>query len=265
MSAREKAENLDRLNHERRAIEAEMQEDAFTAVEKLHLNKELPLGLCLYDEGWHQGVVGLVASRVKEKVHRPVIAFAKDSDDTIKGSARSIKGVHIRDVIDAIATRDPELVLKFGGHAMAAGLTIPLQHFIEFQQRFAEEIGRHVTKEALRGQIDSDGKLEQQYLTLPTAELIRQAGPWGQGFPEPLFDDIFQLVDQRIVGERHLKVTVQLPGSQYFIDGIAFNVDCAIWPDYHCQKVHLAYRLDINEYQGRRKLQLLIESICGLK
>lgn len=263
-SAMEMARQLDDLNKERRVIESQMQQEAFVAVEQLNLTQQLPYGLCLYHPEWHQGVIGLVASRVKEKVHRPVIAFAKADEQTLKGSARSVSGLHIRDVLQAIATRHPHMMTKFGGHAMAAGLSLPRDRLTEFQQVFADQVKLCLAEEDLRPVLLSDGELQTDEFTLALAELITQAGPFGQGFPEPLFDGQFKLINQRIVGQSHLKLILQLPGSSRYIDAIAFNVDSKRWPNYHCDQVQVAYRLEVNEYQGRRKLQLLIEEIWAL-
>lgn len=258
------AHELDDLNKERRVIETQMQQEAAKAVDQLKLDKKLPYGICLYDDAWHQGVVGLVASRIKEKVHRPVIAFAKTDDDTLKGSARSVPGLHICNLLDAVATKNPSLVSKFGGHAMAAGLSLPVQNFEAFSEAFASEIGEHLSEGDLQPRLLSDGELSTGELRLEVAEMLRDAGPWGQGFPEPIFDGNFKLIGQRIVGQRHLKLILQLPGSDHYLDGIAFNVNLNDWPNFHCDNVRLAYRLDINEYQGRRKLQLLVEDIQPL-
>ncbi|WP_100622887.1 single-stranded-DNA-specific exonuclease RecJ [Candidatus Coxiella mudrowiae] len=255
------AYRLDDLNKERRVIESQMQKEAFSAIDHLNLSQQLPPGVCLYKEEWHQGVVGLVASRVKERVHRPTIAFAKMSDNTLKGSARSISGLHIRNVLEAVATKYPGLITKFGGHAMAAGLSLPLDRYQEFQQVFAAEVGRNFNEEDLQLRLISDGELTSEELTLELAELVEQAGPWGQGFPEPVFDGCFKLVNQRVVGQQHLKLILQVPDNNYYLDGIAFHVNLEEWPNFHCEYVHLAYRLDINEFQGRRKLQLLVDHI----
>ncbi|MBT8506337.1 single-stranded-DNA-specific exonuclease RecJ [Coxiella-like endosymbiont of Rhipicephalus sanguineus] len=255
------AYRLDDLNKERRVIESQMQKDAFSAIDHLNLSQQLPPGVCLYKEEWHQGVVGLVASRVKERVHRPTIAFAKMSDNILKGSARSISGLHIRNVLEAVATKYPGLITKFGGHAMAAGLSLPLDRYEEFQQVFAAEVGRNFSEEDLQLRLISDGELTSEELTLELAELVEQAGPWGQGFPEPVFDGCFKLVNQRVVGQRHLKLILEVPENNYYLDGIAFHVNLEEWPNFHCKYVHLAYRLDINEFQGRRKLQLLVDHI----
>jgi len=253
---------LDRLNHERRAIETQMKHEAFEIVNRLDLEQILPIGVCLFDETWHQGVVGLVASRVKDRVHRPVIAFAPaEEGDILKGSARSVPGVHIRDVLDAVAKKYPELITKFGGHSMAAGLSVATKNFDAFADAFAEEVGRHLSIEQCLGLIQTDGELTDSDLTFEVAELIREAGPWGQDFPEPIFDGVFDIIDQRIVGQRHLRLMLQVPDTTCNIDAIAFNVNLEDWPNEYCGSVKIAYRMDINEYRGTHKLQLLIEDI----
>ena len=259
--AREIALRLDDLNKERRVIETQMQREAFQVVDKLNLEKENTHALCLYQEEWHQGVVGLVASRVKEKINRPVIAFAKAEDGTLKGSARSVQGLHIRDVLEAVAVKYPNMMTKFGGHAMAAGLSLPAEHLPNFEKAFDEQVRARLKEEDLQARLWTDGELNRDHLTLNLAELLHDAGPWGQGFPEPLFDGRFKLINQRIVGQRHLKLILQLPGTEQYVDGIAFNVNLGEWPNFHCEHVQIAYRLDLNEFQGRRKLQLLVEEI----
>lgn len=259
--AREMAVQLNNLNQERKAIEAQMKQQAKEALEKFHVQQNLPKGVCLYDTSWHQGVVGIVASRIKEQIHRPVIAFAKIDENTLKGSARSVSGVHIRDIFDAIATKHPELISKFGGHAMAAGLSLPIKNYEIFEKVFADEVALHLADEDLLGKIYSDGELSLPDFSLKVAQLLRESGPWGQGFPEPLFDNVFNLIEQRIVGERHLKLLLGLPEQDRYIDAIAFNVDLKIWPSHRCQQVRAAYRLDINSYRGVDRLQLLIEHL----
>lgn len=260
-TALERARLLDQLNHERRAIENEMKTQAFEIVEKLQLEGQDRLGLCLYEADWHQGVVGLVASRVKEKLNRPVIAFAKADEETIKGSARSVPGVHIRDVLDAVATKHPQLLSKFGGHAMAAGLSIRLADYQAFSSAFANEVEGHLTKEQLCRVIETDGELKGDAFTLQNAQLLRDAGPWGQFFPEPAFDGEFEVVSQRLVGEAHLKLQLKHPDCPYPVNAIAFQVDLDQWPNYRCERVRCAYRLDINEYRGRSSLQLVVEEL----
>ena len=255
------AEKLDALNRERRSIEAAMQQQAIAEVEGLRLDMAaLPRGLCLFHESWHQGVIGIVAARIKERVHRPVIAFAPVSATEIKGSARSVPGLHIRDALDAVAARHPRLLSKFGGHAMAAGLTLERQHFDAFRDAFDAEVSRHLSEDDLQGRIISDGELTPDDLSLPVAELLRAAGPWGQGFPEPLFDGFFEVASQRVVGEKHLKLSLRLPGAAKMLDAIAFNsVRDGKPPAY--ARIRAAFKLDVNEYQGYRSLQLILEHL----
>ena len=266
------AAQLEQLNQERRAIEARMQVDALAAVRQLR--EPTPTlqrnGVCLYDESWHQGVVGLVASRVKERVRRPVIAFAKVDDNGLRGSARSIPGVHIRDVLDAIAAHHPDLINKFGGHAMAAGLSIELAQLDRFARAFDEEVTRWMAAAAGYDAIETDGELESDEIALETARALRAGGPWGQAFPEPCFDGLFAIRNARIVGERHLKMWVELPRSGRAFDAIAFNYagadpgragDPQAKPVLPSGNAHLVYRLDVNEYQGERRLQLLVDHV----
>ena len=258
------AEHLNALNVERRAIETQMREEAYAIIDKLDLEHVSTMGLCLYDEAWHQGVVGLVASRVKEKVHRPVIAFSKVDDDLLKGSARSVKGVHIRDVLDRIATQKPELIAKFGGHAMAAGLSLPIKHLDEFKKAFSDEIAGLLTANDLRESYETDGELANDEFTLSNALILQEGGPWGQGFPAPLFDGEFRVIDQRVVGEKHLKMMLQATGASHYVDAIAFHIDLNDWPNHHCETVQMVYRLDVNYYREQKRLQLLVEAIWPL-
>jgi single-stranded-DNA-specific exonuclease len=255
------ARELDDLNRERREIEADMQAQAQATLERLSLDEErLPMGLCLYDPEWHQGVIGILASRIKDQVHRPVIAFAAAGNGDIKGSARSVSGVHIRDVLDAVAARHPDMISKFGGHAMAAGLSLPLARLADFQQAFAAEVARHLGEDELHGVLHSDGELREEEMDLVLAETLREAGPWGQGFPEPLFDGCFEVLEQRIVGERHLKLRVRPEGGARPLDAIAFfqAEHADLGPG---ERVRLAYRLDVNEFRGQRSAQLRVEFV----
>ncbi|PHS74271.1 MAG: single-stranded-DNA-specific exonuclease RecJ [Porticoccus sp.] len=265
--AREYALQLDELNRDRRVIEADMQREALVALEQLNLDEQqLPWGLCLFDADWHQGVVGLLASRIKDRVHRPVIAFADAGNGEFKGSARSIPGLHIRDALDAVASRHPELISKFGGHAMAAGLSLPADRYWDFVAAFDDEVRRQLSPSDLEAEILTDGTLDITELNIDTAQLLRESGPWGQHFPEPLFEGEFYIVQQRIVGEKHLKLMLALDqGKQQLIDAIAFNVDTEQWPNSAAEKVSLVYKLDINLWQGRESVQLLIESIRLLR
>jgi single-stranded-DNA-specific exonuclease len=259
MAAVEMARQLDTLNRERRSIEAGMQEQALVALDKLHLDGTLPHGLCLFDETWHQGVIGILASRIKDRVHRPVIAFAQVNDDEIKGSARSVPGLHIRDALDAVAAHHPGLLNKFGGHAMAAGLSLPRAHFDTFRIAFADEVARHLGADDLTGKVLTDGELLAEDMTMELAQSLRAGGPWGQGFPEPLFDGHFEVLGSRVVGEKHLRLTLRHPQGRS-IEAIAFNQ--AGLADVLGAHIEAAYRLEVNDYQGNRSLQLVIEHLA---
>ncbi|MBG6044913.1 single-stranded-DNA-specific exonuclease RecJ [Proteus mirabilis] len=260
--AREISNELDGLNQTRREIEAGMQEEASTIFRQfITTQDDLPNGLAIYHPQWHQGVVGILASRIKEKLHRPVIAFAPSGDGLLKGSGRSIHGVHLRDALERLNTLNPGLMVKFGGHAMAAGLSLEEDKFPLFQRHFSALMAELVSAEQLQGVILTDGELSDSQLSLPIAEMLREAGPWGQAFPEPLFDGKFTLLQQRIVGSKHLKMMLQPINSHVMIDAIAFNVDVNIWPDNSIKTVELAYRLDVNEFRGQRNAQLLVEHI----
>jgi single-stranded-DNA-specific exonuclease len=293
------AQRLDELNRERRAIESEMQEQALDALKAMRLDTDvqgraiakgstnvvgrsrrpasrdissslyvrgrtpgataLPYGLCLFDPDWHQGVIGILAARIKERTHRPVIAFAQANEHEIKGSARSVPGLHIRDALDSVAAQHPGLLTKFGGHAMAAGLTLRRADYDAFSAAFDREVRKHLTETELQRVMLSDGDLSADELQLELAEALRSAGPWGQGFPEPLFDGIFEVVSQRIVGDKHLKLVLRYPGDSRIFDAIAFNsIHEGSQP---LRRARIAYRLDVNEYRGQRSLQLLIEHL----
>jgi len=266
-AARRMASELDALNQTRKEIEQGMKDEAMAICERLEFGaqSELPFGLVLFQRDWHQGVIGILASRIKEKYHRPVIAFADGGDGFIKGSCRSIPGFHMRDALDLIDTRNPGLILKFGGHAMAAGLTIKEVDYKKFSQAFDDVVRESVEEETLTGVVLSDGELTPEEFTLGTAEIIRAGGPWGQAFPEPIFDGEFKVLNQRLVGEKHLKLMLEPLHKDFptnkMVDAIAFNIDVRRWPDASVQKVKLAYRLDINEFRGNQTLQLMVEYI----
>lgn len=255
------AQRLDQLNRERRSIEGQMHEQALQSLsERLAGKGKLPFGLCLFDAEWHQGVIGIVAARIRERLHRPVIAFALASESEIKGSARSVPGLHIRDVLATVAARHPGLIDRFGGHAMAAGLGLKREHLDAFQAEFDAEVRRHLKEDDLRGIIYSDGDLEAGDMTLDLADALAAAGPWGQGFPEPMFDGVFSIAAARAVGDKHLRLSLRAPGANRIISGIAFNTPVERWLDAD-GPVHLAYKLDAHEYQGLRSPQLLVEHI----
>ncbi|CAD5107524.1 single-stranded-DNA-specific exonuclease RecJ [Zestomonas carbonaria] len=259
--ARDMAVQLDQLNQDRKAIEQGMQREALAQLKELK-TEELPFGLCLFEPDWHQGVIGILASRLKERYHRPAIAFADAGDGQLKGSARSVPGLHIRDALDAVAAKHPGLISKFGGHAMAAGLSLPQEHFGAFAAAFDAEVRRQLSEDDLTGRLLSDGSLAAEEFHLPLAKALRNAGPWGQHFPEPLFHGMFQLVQQRIVGERHLKVVLKSECGSVQLDGIAFGIDREQWPNPTVRWVELAYKLDVNEYRGQESVQLLIAHIA---
>lgn len=257
--ARLLAHELDALNIERRRIETEMKDQALQVLDNLSLNDtSLPIALCLFDKSWHQGVIGILAGRLKERYHRPVIAFAAVSESEIKGSARSVASLNIRDVLAAIDRNNPGLITKFGGHAMAAGLSIHPEKFHLFQSALLAEVNQHLELSQCEGVHLSDGPLLPHELNLALANTLQEAGPWGQQFPEPAFDNVFEILEQRLVGQHHLKLTLQHEEGGSPIDAIAFNIDVKIWPNHRARYLHALYKLDINEYNGRRRLQLLI-------
>lgn len=254
------AQQLNTLNVERREIEADMQIQANAVLEKLQNdNERLPLGLALYESSWHQGVVGILASRIKEQFHRPVICFTDANEHELKGSARSVKGVHIRDVLDTVATQNPGMINKFGGHAMAAGLSIDKTQFEAFAQAFAEAVASFITHEDCVGQIFTDGALSGDALTLEFAKQLQQAGPFGQNFPEPVFDNEFIIMAQKPLNDQHCRYVFKDPETEAMLEGIHFYCE----PDAFAlhERVRVAYQLDVNEFRGFEKPQSLIQSI----
>ncbi len=256
------ASRLDRLNRERRDIEAKMQDEAHAIVETLALEgRELPPALCLSGADWHQGVVGLVASRVKDRFHRPVFAFAPAGDGELKGSGRSIPGFHLRDALADIAAAAPDLMTRFGGHAMAAGLTIPGHRLQEFAAALREAALRRLEPEQLSKAVLTDGELKPAEISLETAHILRDAAPWGQHFPEPMFHGRFTVLARRIVGERHLKLTLQPASGGSAVDGIAFGAAAFVCSPG--EQLHLVYRLDVNRYRDYpARAQLLLEHLA---
>ena len=259
------ATRLDQLNAERREIEARMQGAALAAVSGLAesaAHGPTRQGVCLFNADWHQGVVGLVASRIKDRIRRPVIAFARNADGTLRGSARSVSGIHIRDVLDGMAARHPELISRFGGHAMAAGLTLEEHNLDAFARAFDEEVARWRDPAIPTNHVETDGELSSDEIALETAQAVREGGPWGQAFPEPCFDGVFAVKNARVVGDKHLKMWVTSGDGARSFDAIAFNFkgaeESAKLPD---GEVRLVYRLDINEYKGERRLQLLVDHV----
>ena len=259
-AARAMAAQLDDMNQDRKSIEQGMQREALAQLKELPVDS-MPFGLCLFDPDWHQGVIGILASRLKERYFRPTFAFADAGDGLLKGSGRSVPGFHIRDALSVVAAQHPDLIAKYGGHAMAAGLTLPVANFERFSQAFDDEVRRQLREEDLMGRLLSDGSLTVEEFHLELARALRNAGPWGQHFPEPLFHGVFQLVEQRIVGERHLKVVLKTECGSVKLDGIAFGIDREVWPNPTIRWVELAYKLDLNEFRGNETVQLMIAHI----
>ncbi|PSV97571.1 single-stranded-DNA-specific exonuclease RecJ [Photobacterium iliopiscarium] len=263
-AARRMATELDALNQTRKEIEQGMKEEGLAICERLQFNQQdMPYGLVLFQRDWHQGVIGILASRIKDKYHRPVIAFADAGNGEIKGSCRSIVGLHMRDVLDVVDTQHSGMILKFGGHAMAAGLTIPESQLDAFSLAFDAAVRKVLDEDALQGVLLSDGELQPHELTLDTAEILRAGGPWGQQFPEPTFDGSFRLLHQKLVAGKHLKMMVEPLAGGSIIDAIAFNVDLKRWPDASVQQIELVYRLDVNEFRGNRSVQLMVEHLTA--
>ena len=258
--AKDIALQLDELNNDRREVEAVMKHEAQTYLSEMKALDEhhLPAGVCLFDANWHQGVIGILASRIKDQVHRPVIAFAPAGKDLIKGSARSIPGVHIRDVLSDIAAAHPKLLSKFGGHAMAAGLSLKMHDYPPFALAFDEMVSKRLASVDLEQKILSDGELTEQEMTIEIADLLQNSATWGQEFPEPLFDGVFDVIQSRIVGQRHLKLVLRKPVGDLVIDAIAFFVDR---PEHWLglRQIKAVYKLDINEFRGNRTVQFIVQ------
>ena len=264
---------LDGINRERRDIEADMREQAFDYVARMN-SRGLPACVCVFDETWHQGVVGLIASRVRERCHRPVVAFAREDNGQLKGSARSVPGVHVRDLLEAVNAAEPGLIVKFGGHAMAAGLSLDAARLERFRSLISSTLLERYPDADFSGAIVSDGVLPDDALSLPFARELRHSGPWGAGFPEPVWHGNFEVVEQRTVGERHLKLKVRplvwndagsndagsyKKNPHNVIDAIAFGQAGPVWRG----PVQLAYRLDVNEFRGTSSAQLVVEQIVA--
>ena len=259
MAAREQAETLHQLNRERRDIEQSMQLDALKQLDDLALDAtNVPFALTLYDPDWHQGVIGILASRIRERVHRPTVVFADVGDDLLKGSGRSIPGLHLRDALDRVATRHPGLVEKFGGHAMAAGLSLAKSDLEAFRAALNSVVAETLSDVPPESIEDSDGELAPGDFSVQLAELLVRGGPWGQHFPEPMFDGVFTVSRHRIVGDKHLKMTLTIDSVD--IEAIAFNIDVDEWLNQPLERIRALYRLDINEFRGDRNAQLVIDS-----
>ncbi|UDW82854.1 single-stranded-DNA-specific exonuclease RecJ [Pasteurella canis] len=264
-TARALALELDGLNQTRKEIEQGMKLEALEICRKLTaLEQTLPTGIVLYQADWHQGVLGILASRIKDQFHRPVVAFTREQEGILKGSARSVEGIHLRDALERIYSKFPDMILKFGGHAMAAGLTIREEYLTVFQTEFNRLLSEWLGEDKLQGIIWTDGELSSQQFNLNVAEMLKQAGPWGQAFPEPVFDGEFSILQQRLVGDKHLKMMVEPKQGGPLLDAIAFNVDTRYYPDLSIKSARLVYKVDVNEFRGNRSLQLLVDYIAPI-
>ena len=259
--ARRIASELDSLNHARREIEQGMQAEAQAVLDRLAFTDDnIPDAICLFQDDWHQGVIGILAGRLKEKYHRPTVIFAGGENGEIKGSCRSIEGLHMRDLLEGLNTAMPHLINKFGGHAMAAGLSIDEQNFNDFKKAFDAAVSAQLSEESKRCIVFTDGELPNDCFTMEFAQLLKQSGPWGQQFPEPVFEHTFELIQQRIVGEKHLKLVLKHQSGR-LVDAIAFGIDVKEWPDTEARFVKVAYQLDINEFRGKFSLQLIVREL----
>ncbi len=259
--ANEIANQLDQLNVDRKLIEQQMKQQAIEIVDKLKISDESACAITLFEKTWHQGVVGLVASRIKDKVHRPVMVFAAVGDGTLKGSGRSITGLNLRDILARVDSLNPGLIIKFGGHAMAAGMSMDVDKLELFTECFNQVVHEMADPTIFQKKWLTDGVLAASDFTLEMANMLRQAGPWGQAFPEPIFDGVFNVLEQRLVGSHHLKLTLQHPEADYPLSAICFNVDLNVWPNHRCEQVHAVYRLDINAFRNKTSLQLMIDQL----
>ncbi len=262
--ANEYAQILHSLNMDRQEVEQDMQQQALAILKEQTLEENFDNSLCLYQADWHQGVVGLLASRIKEKVNKPCIVFANENDVMLKGSARSVKEVHIRDALALVDAQNPNLIRKFGGHAMAAGLSIELVKLPEFTQKFEQAVNHLLTGKRIENCIETDASLTDQEFNLESVKALDTLEPFGQAFPEPLFDGEFLVLDQKIVGQNHLKLLLKTLTDEKPISAIAFRVDPQSW-QYKADKIHAVYRLGINDYYNQPELQLIIQQLEKIK
>lgn len=258
--AHEMAQQLDQLNQDRRQIEQSMQHEAEQFLNEYQLQGDIPDGICLFQPDWHEGVIGIVAGRIKDKYHRPTVVFAQGENGDMKGSCRSIPDLHIRDLLEQINTQYPNLIIKFGGHAMAAGLSIDSKRFDTFKLAFGYEVAKVITDEQRYSVVLTDGELPSDCYQLGFVEALRAAGPWGQNFPEPIFAGEFRLLQQRLLKQKHLKLVLQLADGRS-VDAIYFNVDTQLWPNAQVQQVKAAFSLDINHYNQQATVQLLVKAL----
>lgn len=263
--ANQLAETLESLNIERKNVEQNMYQEALFFIEDLEKNtQEIPNSFVIHHEEFHQGVIGILSSRIKERFYRPVISFANTDDGYLKGSGRSISEIHLRDILEKIHMRAPNLMTCFGGHAMAAGLTIPEKNLTEFKQYFDDEITQALDNIRLENIIETDGNIDKAFLNYDTANILRNSGPWGTNFPEPVFDGIFLLHQQKLIANKHLKLVLEPIDGGPLVNAIAFNIDLNHWPDQSIKKVKIAYNLEVDEFRGNTSINLLIRYLSPI-
>lgn len=259
--ALEIAAQLDKLNRERRHIQDEMQDIANEFLDVISQTQdEIPNAICIKNEKFHQGVVGILASKLKEQFYRPVIVFAPDDKGVLKGSGRSVAGIHLRDVLALVETSCPGLMIKFGGHAMAAGLSINESNYTKFEQAYLAAVEKFLQHDTLENVVYSDGELSSNEMTMSFAKTLTIDSIWGQGFPEPVFEGKFELLQRRIVGDKHLKMVLCPENADSEIHAIAFNKTDEDWPEY-VEFVYAVYKLAINHFRGQQSVQLLIDEM----
>ncbi|OCF97854.1 single-stranded-DNA-specific exonuclease RecJ [Gilliamella sp. wkB308] len=256
------ATDLNNLNNDRKLIEQTMHQEALSFIEKMENEKtSIPHFLVVYHPEWHQGIIGILSSRLKEKYHRPVISFASTQDGFLKGSGRSIKGIHLRDLLDELQHLHPELMVSFGGHAMAVGLTIHENNLSRFTTCVEALLLKRLDDKLLETVIETDGEIDGQDFNYSIAKQLKDSGPWGEGFPEPIFDGEFIIHQQRLLADKHLKLVLEPKNGGPIIDGIAFNVDRLEWPDLSIKQAKVVYHLDVDEFRGNQAAKLLIRHL----
>lgn len=261
-SALEIVDILEELNSDRKAIEQAMQKEALSFIDKLEkTTTEIPNSFVIYHPKFHQGVIGVLSSRIKDKFYRPVISFAKTDDGFLKGSGRSVNNIHLRNVLEIIHNRDPKLISGFGGHAMAAGLTIPQANLATFTRYFEEEVSNVLKTVSLKNEIETDGEIENKYFNIETAKILKETGPWGANFPEPIFDGIFLVHQQKLIGTKHLRMVLEPLAGGPLLNAIAFNIDLNYWPDQSVKKVEIVYHFEVNDFRGNETINLLIRHL----
>ncbi|WP_392558697.1 single-stranded-DNA-specific exonuclease RecJ [Orbus mooreae] len=263
--ALELVEVLEDLNNSRKAVEKNMQQEALSFIEQLDLQTDtIPNGFVIYHPKFHQGVIGVLSSRIKERFYRPTISFALAENGYLKGSGRSISGIHLRDILERINIRDSKLIVCFGGHAMAAGLTIEQENLALFTQYFNEEVAKVTANMTLEHVVETDGEIGDEFLNVATAQLLKEHGPWGEGFPDPLFDGIFSVYQQKLIAQKHLKLVLQPNDGGQLVNAIMFNVDPALWPDPSIKTVKMVYNLTVDEFRGNQSITLLVKHLWAL-